>query len=151
MENVDEFTCTIDDIGYVLSEKILDPYNEFTRQAVKRGIKKTMKRMVKRTKHDEPPIDGGKWLPAFHPHRDGGTFVGHISHKGRDSIDGFSETWYVRDPEYRLTHLLAKGHHLFIFGRNANKDTKPNDWLLKARDEAAGEVEKDIMKELNKA
>ena len=45
--------------------------------------------------------------------------------------------WYVKDPEYRLTHLIAKGHKLIVGSGPHNRTpkqigtTKANDFLEK--------------------
>lgn len=42
-----------------------------------------------------------------------GEFRPHIASKSsRDRLDRATHTWYVKAPEYRLTHLLAKGHKM---------------------------------------
>lgn len=48
-------------------------------------------------------------------------------------------TWYVKAPDYRLTHLLVHGHATRDGGR-----TKPNPFLQNALDRVLPEFEKDI-------
>lgn len=48
-------------------------------------------------------------------------------------------TWYVKDPEYRLTHLLVHGHQTRNGGR-----TKANPFLQNALNEVLPEYEKKI-------
>nr|DAE49240.1 MAG TPA: putative tail component [Caudoviricetes sp.]DAG62736.1 MAG TPA: putative tail component [Caudoviricetes sp.] len=48
-------------------------------------------------------------------------------------------TWYVKDPEYRLTHLLVHGHQTRNGGR-----TKANPFLQNALNEVLPEYEKNI-------
>ena len=64
---------------------------------------------------------------------------------------GHSATWYVKSPEYRLTHLLVHGHEKFIFGRPTGERVEPKSkWLHEARDHAEANLEKNIMEEINK-
>ncbi len=48
-------------------------------------------------------------------------------------------TWYVKDPEYRLTHLLVHGHQTRNGGR-----TKANPFLQNALNEVLPEYEKKL-------
>lgn len=48
-------------------------------------------------------------------------------------------TWYVKDPEYRLTHLLVHGHQTRNGGR-----TKANPFLQNALNEVLPEYEKNL-------
>lgn len=50
-----------------------------------------------------------------------------------------SATWYVRAPEYRLTHLLVHGHELPQGGRS-----KGNPFLQNALDEVLPNYEREV-------
>ena len=60
-----------------------------------------------------------------------------------ESISGVTDTWYVKDPEYRLTHLVKNGRQTRNGGR-----TKGNDFIEKNYSKAEKELEKRINEEL---
>ena len=60
-----------------------------------------------------------------------------------ESISGVTDTWYVKDPEYRLTHLIKNGHQTRNGGR-----TKGNDFIDKNYSKAEKEIEERISKEI---
>lgn len=117
--------CNIDSLSAVLEEEILKPFVGDMRKANKAGIQKTMKQVVKETKK-------AKFDHAYPTARPNGTYQSHITHTGEPvGTDGWKETWHVRSPEHRLTHLLAKGHATVD-----GKRTKSNPFLQDARDNA---------------
>lgn len=147
--------CTMDDLDVVLSTKILGPFTEQTERAMRLGIDKTGRDMVKRTRGEKDgetykaPVDGGKWRSrGFPPHREGGTFLAHIALARRGTGARHQAIWYVKSPEYRLAHLLANGHELYVFGRKAGKRTKADPFLKNARDKAAAEVMANIIRRM---
>lgn len=72
-----------------------------------------------------------------------GRFRKHISSAVENNgIFGAKGTWYVKDPDYRLTHLLVHGHQTRSGGR-----TKPDDFLETSLDE----VEEEYLEEIKKA
>ena len=89
---------------------ILDDYGEDVVEEVKKAVDVTARDLVKETKQTAPrKTIGGR--PA-------GTYANHISSKvGRDTPYAYSKIWYVKSPEYRLTHLLNNGHALRQGGR----------------------------------
>lgn len=67
-------------------------------------------------------------------------FRDHIAAKSaRKRLDRSEHLWYVKAPEYRLTHLLVHGHATRNGGR-----TKPNPFLVNALSEVLEEYEKDV-------
>lgn len=125
--------CNIDSLAAVLEEEILKPFVGDMRKANKAGIQKTMKQVVKETKK-------AKFDHAYPTARPNGTYQSHITHTGEPvGTDGWKETWHVRSPEHRLTHLLAKGHATVD-----GKRTKSNPFL----EDAMGSAERNILKNI---
>lgn len=60
-----------------------------------------------------------------------------------ESMSGVTDTWFVNDPEYRLTHLIKNGHQTRNGGR-----TKGNDFIDKNYSKAEKEIEERINKEI---
>ena len=111
-----------------LSEAISKELNLFSSDVIE-GIKKVndecTKKFVKNTRKDAP-----------RGHRKKGHYYTHIASK--TTINTPNEkvnVWYVRSPEYRLTHLLKDGHKIKnkpngkVYGK-----TKDNDFLEKDYD-----------------
>lgn len=129
--------CNIDSLSAVLEEEILKPFVGDMRKANKAGIQKTMKQVVKETKK-------AKFDHAYPTARPNGTYQSHITHTGEPvGTDGWKETWHVRSPEHRLTHLLAKGHATVD-----GKRTKSNPFLQDARDNAERSILGNIEEEM---
>lgn len=147
----DHYQCEIQNIDVCLEELFGDVARE-CKEEMSRGIDKTMKDMVKLTKTTVEgygaPRDGGKWEPRFHPHRPGGTFAKAITWKKKDYAMSHSAIWYVKSPEYRLTHLLEKGHELFVFGKPTGKRTKAHGFIKESRDQAEKVLIPNIMAEM---
>ncbi len=71
-----------------------------------------------------------------------GEFRPHIASKSEQSRLGETKhTWYVKAPEYRLTHLLVKGHKLWYGG-----STRPDPFLKDALEDVLDDYIKDIEK-----
>ena len=145
---MDNHYCTLDNIDVVLSKEILDPYNVKCQRAMQVGIDKTAREMVRETKQTANR-DDGQWR-GFPQHRPGGVYAKHIAWKGIGSGVRHQAIWYVRSPEYRLTHLLVHGHNLKVFGRPTGKRTDRFPWLNYARHDAEVNVVPNIVKELRK-
>lgn len=69
-----------------------------------------------------------------------GSYRKHISWmQDHKNARGSSYVWYVRAPDYRLTHLLVRGHATKDGGR-----TKGNPFLQNALDEVLPEYEQRV-------
>lgn len=69
-----------------------------------------------------------------------GSFKKNISSKqARKDLNGSAYVWYVKAPDYRLTHLLVHGHAKKGGGR-----TKSNPFLQNAVDEVLPEYQKNV-------
>jgi hypothetical protein len=99
-------TISVDELAKVIADD-LTQYNDNVIKGVKAEAKKHISKLVKDTKATAP--------------------VGHRTKHYRDSIAykkysesarAISYVWYVRGSDYRLSHLLEKGHALRNGGRS---------------------------------
>lgn len=127
-----------DDLGTQM-EQVLTIYSEEINDKLRTITTESMKKLVKETKATAP-------IGKRH-----GRFKRNIAadYSGtRRSARGLrgqkvSATWYVKAPDYRLTHLLVKGH-----ATNGGGRTNPNPFLQNAVDQVIPEYEQKVQEAL---
>lgn len=113
-------------LGAAIAQE-LTVYHQDVTEKVKKLTEKAAKDLVKKTK-------------ATAPTRHRGSFKANISSKKvRESVNGVTHTWYVKAPDYRLTHLLVHGHATRDGGR-----TRANPFLANALGEVLPDYENDV-------
>ena len=116
-------------------EKELTIYGEEINEGLRQVTETSMKKLVKLTKASAPV---GKR----------GSFKKNITadYKGtRGKSRKVSATWYVRAPDYRLTHLIVHGHDKKDGGR-----TRANPFLEDAVNQVLPEYEQAVQEVLKK-
>lgn len=99
-------------------ERVVNKVDNLSEQAAKALVKKTKVTAPKRT----------------------GSYRKNIaSKKTKDSPNGATYAWYVKDPDYRLTHLLVKPHATVN-----GKRTTPDPFLQNAINDTLPEYEKNV-------
>lgn len=84
--------------------KELKLYDQHVNEGIRKQVDKSMRQLVQETKGT---------APTRRPR-----YQSQISSKvTNSSIRAYEKTWYVRGPEYRLSHLLNNGHALRNGGR----------------------------------
>lgn len=108
-------------------QDILNDYKKEVADGVKEVTHKVSNELKKDTQRDAPRGRRKK-------------FYRHIAiKKVRETQDGAVDMWYVKDPEYRLTHLIKNGHQKRNGGR-----TKSNDFIDRNYEKAEKNFEEKI-------
>ena len=115
----------IDNLEKVLSEELTMYCDDITK-GIKKASDDTMKDLVKNTKKDANKRTG-KYAKSI------------ASKRTRETKRSRVNTWYVKDPEYRKSHLLEKGHATRNGGR-----TKAFNFISKNEEIAVKEYEKKV-------
>lgn len=120
-------------------EAQLSKYNEELNDSLAGVVERTIDDLVKRTKAAAPR---GRRKGQFR--KNIAADKKQLKRARRSSHGGFhgrvlTATWYVRAPEYRLTHLLVHGHELPQGGRS-----KGNPFLQNALDEVLPNYEREV-------
>ena len=119
-------SISIDNLDKALKE-VLEEYSSEIRDDVKTITHQVSEQFKEETKKDAPRGYRKK-------------FYKHIDIKQNETLDGVSDIWYVKDPEYRLTHLIKNGHQKVNGGR-----TKSNDFIDRNYEKAEKEFEEKIV------
>jgi hypothetical protein len=116
----------VEALGQVLGEQ-LTIYGKEVTEKVDAASENAVKKLAQRTKATAPRGVRGSYRKNI---------TSGVKHK---TNRGTTFVWYVKAPDYRLTHLLVKGHET----RNG-KRTKANPFLQNALDEVLPEYEKAV-------
>ena len=77
-------------------QQILEKYGEEVDDGVEKVTARAMDDLVKQTRATAPVLTG--------------SFKSNIAGKKTTDFKGSEYTWYVKDPDYRITHLAVHGH-----------------------------------------
>lgn len=119
------------DLAAALSQE-LTTYHEGVIQRLNAAGAEAVKKLVSLTKSTAPM--GARQ-----------SFKRNIASKAVKGKRGDTFVWYVKPPDYRLTHLLVHGHATKDGGR-----TKPNPFLQNALDRVLPEYEKAVVEAVKK-
>ena len=120
----------VKDLGAAISQT-LTIYHQDVNEAIDAASDKAVKNLVKKTKATAPKGARGSFRKNI---------ASKLLRKGRN---GNTYVWYVKAPDYRLTHLLAHGHATRDGGR-----TRADPFLRNALAEVLPEYEENIKEAL---
>ena len=108
-------------------QDVLKEYKKDVSDGIKKVTHEVSEEFKKNTKQDAPKGQRKKYYK-------------NIDVKTtNENHDGVIDIWYVKDPEYRLTHLIKNGHQKVNGGR-----TKSNDFIDKNYTKAERDFEEKI-------
>ena len=126
-------------------EKELSIYSEEVNEGLARVTSQRMEQLVRETKATAPTgRRNGQYRKNITADYKGLTRKGDRK-KGQLRGRTIRATWYVKAPDYRLTHLLVHGHEKKNGGR-----TRSNPFLENAVNHVIPEYEKDVQEVLSK-
>ena len=122
-------------------QQVLTIYNEEINEKLREVTRESMKKLVKETKATAPR---GRRKTDKYWKRITADYQGlKRSARGLKGQD-INAVWYVKAPDYRLTHLIVNGHAT----RNGRR-TAANPFLQNARDRVVAEYEQKVQEVLN--
>lgn len=107
--------------------KLMDNYHEDVLDKVDAASEKAVKSLVKKTKATAPVGDRRSFKKNI------------ASKRVEKTLNSSVYAWYVKAPDYRLTHLLVHGHAKVNGGR-----TRADPFLENALEEVLPEYEKEV-------
>ena len=107
----------------------LNLYSKQVTENIKKANDECTKEFVKDTKRDAPR--GRRKKKKYYTHITSSTIL--------DTPNEKINVWHVKNPEYRLTHLLKNGHATMNGGR-----TKSQDFITKNYDKLSKNFEKKV-------
>lgn len=120
----------IDHLADVIMEE-LDDYHQTISSDMKKIISKNSDEFVENTRRDAPRGRRKKYYK-------------YIAKKNKiDKPYIYTDVWYVKDPEYRLTHLIKNGHALKRGGRTLG-ETKGKDFITSNFEKMEKNLEQDM-------
>ena len=121
-------------------EQVLTSYNASVNEKIAEVTRESMKQLVKETKATAPK---GRRKGQYRKQITA-DYSSLNRHANRMAGLKLSATWYVKAPDYRLTHLLVKGHATKDGGR-----TSANPFLQNAVDRVLPEYEQKVQEALS--
>lgn len=117
-------------------QRELTLYRDSVQKSINDAGEKNAKKLVRITRQTAPRRGNHK------------PFYKSIAYKARQqtATGDMEYIWYVKDPNYRLTHLLVHGHQTRDGGR-----TRANPFLQNALDSVLLQYEKDIKEVIENA
>ena len=125
-----------EDVGAQL-ERVLTIYSEDINDKIRAITTETMKSLVKETKATAPKGRRAD-KDSYRKHISGDYRGTRKSYRGLRGQD-IHAIWYVRAPEYRLTHLLVDGH-----ATRKGTRTRSSPFLHNARERAVAKYEEKL-------
>lgn len=111
----------------------LSKWSTEVEEQIKNVVDDSMKDLVESTKRDAPVLTG--------------SYKRHISSKVTLSKDHeYQQTWYVKAPDYRLTHILEKGYQKRNGGR-----VQPREHIGKNAERVKQQFEKKVKEAIENA
>lgn len=120
----------VTDLGAAITQELTLYHQDVTEQ-VDRISDESVKKLAKLTRSTAPVGERGEFRKSI------------ASKRLAKSLNGSTYVWYVRAPNYRLTHLLVHGHATKDGGR-----TRANPFLQNALDQVLPEYEAAIERTL---